>query len=50
VSFGIGTCWMGSIKGKKIRVFLDIFDLYEIMHVISLAYTDETSVIELYEG
>ncbi len=49
VSFGIGTCWMGSIKGEKIRVLLDIPDFYEIKHVISLGYPDETSVIEPYK-
>jgi len=49
VSFGIGTCWMGSIKGKDIRVLLDIPDFYEIKHVISLGYPDETSVIESYK-
>ena len=48
VSFGIGTCWMGSIKGEKIRTLLDIPDFYEIKHVISLGYPDETSVIEPY--
>ena len=48
VSFGIGTCWMGSIKGKDIRVLLDIPDFYEIKHVISLGYPDETSEIEPY--
>ena len=49
VTFGIGTCWMGSIKGDKIRVLLDIPDFYEIKHVISLGYPDETSVIEPYK-
>jgi len=49
VSFGIGTCWMGSIKGGKIRDLLDIPEFYEIKHVISLGYPDETSVIEPYK-
>ncbi len=49
VSFGIGTCWMGSIKGKDIRVLLDIPDFYEIKHVISLGYPDEESFMEPYE-
>ncbi len=50
VSFGIGTCWMGSIKSEKIRALLDIPDFYEIKHVISLGYPDETSVIEPYKN
>ena len=49
VSFGIGTCWMGAILTQKIRVLLDIPDYYEIKHVISLGYPDETSVIEPYK-
>jgi len=49
VSFGIGTCWMGSIKGDKIRVLLDIPDFYEIKHVLSLGYPDEESFMEPYE-
>ena len=40
---------MGSIKGGKIRTLLDIPDFYEIKHVISLGYPDETSVIEPYK-
>jgi nitroreductase len=49
VSFGIGTCWMGSIKGEKIRALLDIPEFYEIKHVISLGYPDEISIIEPFE-
>ena len=49
VSFGIGTCWMGSIESEKIRVLLDIPDFYEIKHVISLGYPDEESFMEPYE-
>ena len=49
VSFGIGTCWIDTLTGGKIRVLLDIPDFYEIKHVISLGYPDETSVIEPYE-
>jgi nitroreductase len=49
VTFGIGTCWMGSIKGEKIRALLDIPEFYEIKHVISLGYPNETSVIEPYK-
>ena len=50
VSFGIGCCWMGSINGNKIRTLLEIPENYEIKHVISLGYPDETSKIELFEG
>jgi len=49
VSFGIGCCWMGNINGKKIRTLLEIPENYEIKHVISLGYPDETSKIELFE-
>jgi len=50
VSFGLGSCWMGSIKGDKIRTLLEIPTNYEIKHVISLGYPDETSVVEPFEG
>ena len=50
VSFGIGSCWMGSIKGEKIRNLLEITSNYEIKHVISLGYPDETSKMEPFEG
>ena len=50
VSFGIGSCWMGNINGKKIRTLLEIPENYEIKHVISLGYPDETSKIEPFEG
>jgi nitroreductase len=46
VSFGIGCCWMGNIKGTKIRLLLKIPDNYDIKHVISLGYPDETSILE----
>jgi nitroreductase len=50
VSFGIGSCWMGNINGNKIRTLLEIPENYEIKHVISLGYPDETSKMEPYEG
>jgi nitroreductase len=50
VSFGIGCCWMGNINGAKIRQLLEIPEKYEIKHVISLGYPDETSKIEPFEG
>ena len=50
VSFGLGCCWMANIKGNKIRNLLEIPPNYEIKHVISLGYPDETSVMEPFEG
>jgi len=49
VNFGLGCCWMANIKGNKIRNLLEIPPNYEIKHVISLGYPDETSVMEPYE-
>ncbi|MFX1379520.1 MAG: nitroreductase family protein [Promethearchaeota archaeon] len=49
VNFGIGSCWMGSIKREKIRKLLEIPKYYDIKHVISLGYPDEESVIETYK-
>lgn len=49
VNYGIGCCWMGSIKRDKIRKLLEIPDFYVIKHVISLGYPDENSVVEPYK-
>ena len=49
VEFNIGSCWMGSFNGRKIRPILEIPDHYEITHVISLGYPDEESVMEPYK-
>lgn len=49
VNFGIGCCWMGSIKREKIRKLLEIPQNYDIKHVISLGYPDEDSIIENYK-
>ncbi|NVM17130.1 MAG: nitroreductase family protein [Candidatus Lokiarchaeota archaeon] len=49
VSFGIGCCWMGNINGAKIRSLLEVPENYEIKHVVSLGYPDETSKMEPYE-
>ena len=49
VSFGIGCCWMGNINGTKIRSLLEVPENYEIKHVISLGYPDETSEMEPFE-
>jgi len=48
VNLGLGACWMGSINHNKIRSLLKIPDFYQIVHVISLGYPDEKSVIEPY--
>ncbi len=50
VSFGLGCCWMANIKGSKIRSLLEVPEKYEIKHVISLGYPDETSKMEPFEG
>jgi nitroreductase len=49
INFGIGSCWMGSINGNKIRKLLEIPTHYSIKHVISLGYSDEESIIEPYK-
>lgn len=49
VNFNIGSCWMASFNGRKIRPILEIPDHYEITHVISLGYPDEESVMEPYK-
>lgn len=49
-SKGIGTCWMGSINRPKLKTLLEIPEKYDIMHIISLGYPDEVSVMEPYGG
>lgn len=49
INFGLGACWMGSINHNKIRSLLKIPDFYQIVHVISLGYPDEKSVMEPYK-
>ncbi|MFX1374611.1 MAG: nitroreductase family protein [Promethearchaeota archaeon] len=49
VSFGIGTCWMGAIKFRKIRDLFEIPEHYDIKQVISLGYPDEESVMEPFK-
>jgi nitroreductase len=49
VEYGIGSCWMGSIKRGEIRKLFEIPNYYEIKHVISFGYPDEESVMELYK-
>jgi nitroreductase len=50
IKYGIGSCWMGNINGRKIKGLLNIPDNYQIKHVISLGYPDEESVIEPFNG
>ena len=50
VNFGLGACWMGSINHNRIRSLLKIPNFYQIVHVISLGYPDEKSVMEPYKG
>lgn len=45
---GLGACWMGSVEREDLRSLLNIPDNYDISHVISLGYPDETSTIEPY--
>ncbi|TFG04502.1 MAG: nitroreductase family protein [Promethearchaeota archaeon] len=49
VKYGIGSCWMGSIDGNKIRALFEVPEYYEIPHVISLGYPDEDSKMEPYK-
>ncbi|MFW9969232.1 MAG: nitroreductase family protein [Candidatus Odinarchaeota archaeon] len=49
VTYGLGSCWMGSINRERIRKLFEIPKYYEIRHVISLGYPDEESLIEPYK-
>jgi len=49
VKYGIGCCWMASIKVRKIKALLKVPDQYQVKHVISLGYPDEESFMEPYE-
>ena len=49
MKFNIGSCWMGSFNGRKIRKLLKVPNHYEITHVISLGYPDEECVMEPYK-
>ena len=46
---GLGSCWIGSVKRKKLAEILNIPSDYHIDSVIALGYPDETSVIEEYK-
>ncbi len=50
VNFGLGCCWMGAIDRDRIRELFKIPEYYEITHVISMGYPDESSVLEPYKG
>jgi len=49
VTFGLGSCWMGNINGRKIKALFEIPDFYIIKQVISLGYPDEESVMEPFK-
>ena len=46
VTFGLGTCWMGNVRFRKLKALLEIPDFYEIKQVISLGIPDEESTME----
>jgi len=50
LNFGLGSCWMGSINGPKIRELFEIPEQQEIKYVISLGYPDEESMVEPFVG
>ncbi len=50
INYGLGTCWLGSIDRKKIRILFDIPEFYEISYIISLGIPDEESCIEPYQN
>lgn len=45
-SYGIGSCWVGSVKRKRLAELLNIPGKYEIDSVIALGYPAEKSVAE----
>jgi len=49
-SYGIGTCWIGSVNRKQLRENLSIPDKYEIDDVVALGYPAEESVWEEEKG
>ena len=49
VNFGLGSCWMGNINGRKIKALFEIPDFYVIKQVISLGFPDEESTMEPYK-
>ena len=49
ITFGLGSCWMGNINGRKIKALFEIPDFYVIKQVISLGFPDEESTMEPYK-
>ncbi|MFX0178740.1 MAG: nitroreductase family protein [Candidatus Hodarchaeota archaeon] len=49
INYNLGACWMGSIDHNKIRKLFEIPEFYKIVHVISLGYPDEESVMEPFK-
>lgn len=49
-SFGIGTCWLGSINRPNIRKILSIPKYLKIDTIIALGYSKMKSVIAPYRG
>jgi nitroreductase len=45
-SYGIGSCWIGSVKRKELAQILNIPEDYVIDSVVALGYPAETSVAE----
>lgn len=45
-SYGIGSCWIGSIRREKLSEILNISGKYDIDSVIALGYPAEKSVAE----
>lgn len=46
VTFGLGTCWMGNVRFRKLKALFEIPDFYDIKQVISLGIPDEESTME----
>lgn len=45
-SYGIGSCWIGSVKRKKLAETLHISEEYYIDSVVALGYPAETPIAE----
>jgi nitroreductase len=50
INFGIATCWMGSVDRDNVRDIFNVPKNFKIMHVISLGYPDEESVMEPFKN
>ena len=47
---GIGSCWIGSVDRKKVKVLTGLADFYDIDSVLALGYTDENPRMEEIES